>query len=71
MGEREKVVLDFFYLNSHNLKSTPDFWESQRWQNLDELDFKKLKSYATKIKLVKVEKLIRSLESYGRKNGNS
>lgn len=71
MGEREKVVLDFFYLNSHSLKSSPAFWESQRWQNLHEVDFEKLKSYASKMKLVKVERLVSSLENYRRKNGNS
>ncbi len=65
MGEQEKVIVDYCYLNSGLLIPKPDFWESRRWQNLGQVDFKKLASYARKVGNKKVVRLVRSLERYG------
>ena len=65
MGEREKVMVDYCYLNSGRLIAKPDFWESQRWQNLDQVDFKKAISYARRFGNKKVVRLVRSLGEYG------
>lgn len=65
MGEREKVLVDYCYLNSGRLIPNPDFWESQRWQNLDEVDFKKAAAFAKRFGSGKVLSLIQSLRDYG------
>ncbi|MBI2339281.1 MAG: hypothetical protein HYU99_02785 [Deltaproteobacteria bacterium] len=46
LGEREKVLLDYFYLYRHRLEAETAFWRDLRFQNTKELDFKKLKRYA-------------------------
>lgn len=71
MGEREKVILDYFYLSGRDLKSTVEFWETFRWQNLREIDFKKMKKLAPKFETKKVVQLADSLASYAKKHGSA
>jgi hypothetical protein len=66
MGEREKVLIDYLYLYSGRLVPKVDFWESLRWQNLGEVDFKKAKLFAKKFNSKKVIHLMESLETYGK-----
>ena len=64
-GEREKVLIDYLYFKRGRLIPKPDFWDSMRWQNLDEVDFTKAKRYAKRFPK-KVSRLIHSLEEYGK-----
>lgn len=71
MGEKEKVILDTFYLEGKRLKPTEEFWEAFRWQNLKEVDFGKLKKMALKFQTKKVTRLADSLESYAKNHGSA
>lgn len=71
MGEREKALVDYFYLNGAKLFPKADFWETGRWQNLETIDFEKARSYAHRSKEGKVLRLIESLEQYGRNHGKA
>ena len=59
LGEKEKTLLDYFYLYRHRLKPEPGFWREMRFQNVKELDFKKLRGYADYFP-EKVKKLLTS-----------
>lgn len=71
MGEKEKALLDYFYLYSSRLVPKSDFWETARFQNLKEIDFKKLKSYAVRYQVKKVGQLVLSLEAFAKHYGKS
>ncbi len=64
MGEREKVIADYCYLRSGQLKPESQFWETLRWQNLQEVNFKELFSIAEKFDSKKVVALVQSLQNY-------
>ncbi|MBI1908761.1 MAG: hypothetical protein HYS22_01130 [Deltaproteobacteria bacterium] len=66
MAEKEKAVADFFYLESGRLSLTPDCFNELRWQNLENLDFKKLAGYGKKTGVKKVEALIAFLKNHGK-----
>lgn len=66
LGEREKTLLDYFYLNGARLFAEDDFWETARWQNLDSIDFKKARAYARRFGEPKVLRLLDSLKTYGK-----
>lgn len=71
MGEREKVILDFFYLSGAELRPTEEFWETFRWQNLKEVDFRKLKKLALKFPGKKVARLAESLAGHAKNHGST
>lgn len=60
----EKALLDYLYLNS--VKFKPDFkcWQAERFDELDTLDWKKMKEWAPKFGMKKLVKLVDSLEKY-------
>lgn len=64
IGEREKVLLDYCYLNSAHLEMTSRFWQEFRLQNLDQINFKRLKSYAKRFDSKKILGLIYSIEEF-------
>ena len=64
MGEKEKVLIDYCYLNGAILKPDPRFWEALRLQNLHLLDFNKLKAYAARLRSSKTQNLISSIVEY-------
>lgn len=64
MGEREKVLLDYFYLKGEHLKANPQFWEEQRFQNLEEIDFEKAERYAQHFQSKKINSLLFSLKEF-------
>ena len=70
MGEREKVILDYLYLNSGRLRAKSEFWREMRWQNLDQVDFRKAKKFAARFGVEKVRRLLLSLEDYGKAEKN-
>jgi hypothetical protein len=71
MGDKEKVVLDYCYLNASRLEPNHECWDAVRWQNLNNLNFKRLIGYANKAKHHKVSALIHSLHSYSKSDAKS
>lgn len=71
MGEREKVLLDFFYLNQAKFREEPDAWNEWRFQNLDRISFKKLMRYAKKFNHPKVMRLALFLKNIYGKNAKN
>ncbi|MDO8644292.1 MAG: hypothetical protein Q7S00_04910 [bacterium] len=70
MGEKEKVILDYLYLNSGRLHPLDDFWRQERWQNLETVDFRKALRWAPKFSK-KTAVLVKSLRDYWGKNGST
>lgn len=66
MAEAEKAVVDYLYLNRHRLIPDEKFWLELRWQNLAQLDFRKLNDYGKKTSIPKVLHFIDSLKRYGK-----
>lgn len=66
----EKAVVDYCYLYSARLVPDPVFWQEERWQNLDQIHFKKAIQYARKTGVKKVVTLLESLEDYGKAQKN-
>ncbi len=71
MGEKEKVLLDYLYLNQHRLVPKADFWETLRFQNLNTINFKKAESLAKKFGSQKVSEFLKSLTEYGKNYGKT
>lgn len=70
MGDKEKVIVDYCYLNSHRLIPDPAFWKEARFQNLEGVDFKKAGELARKTGVKKVERLVQGLKIYGETSKN-
>ncbi len=70
MAEKEKALLDYFYFHRHHLKATPLFWREERFQNVGDLDVKKLKVYARQYP-EKVGRLLTSFLDYRTNYGKS
>lgn len=68
MGEREKVLVDYFYFNSARLTPARDFWREMRWQNLDQVNFRQARQIAKKFGSKKVTRLLESLAEFGSPN---
>jgi len=64
IAEREKALVDYFYFNTKYFVPNFKFWEEQRFQNLDEVDFSKAYSFLEKFNVKKLTVLLRSLEEY-------
>lgn len=66
MAEREKAVVDYLYLNRNSFSADAGFWAELRWQNLNELNFKKAFFFAEKFRVKKLDILLRSLKDYAK-----
>ena len=67
MAEKEKGLVDYFYLNRFRLLSDNAFWESSRMEAIaTDIRFKKVFQYARLFRSKKLEELLRSFESYAK-----
>ncbi len=64
----EKALLDFFYLKRSLVELDPEYFDSLRLQNLDQINFALLHEYATKLGDTMISNLIELLEDYARSN---
>ena len=64
LATKEKALVDFFYLTMDRLTPRADFWEVQRWQNLETLDFKKVFYFAGLFQSKKLKALLESFYHY-------
>lgn len=66
VAAKEKALLDYLYLNSKWFK--PDFacWQGARFDELDTLDWKKIREWVPRFKMKKLMKLVESLEAYSK-----
>ena len=63
MAEKEKALVDYFYLNSSKLKPLNQFWEESRLYG-EELNFKKVFRYAKLFKSPKLTNLLTNFQKY-------
>ena len=64
MGELEKCLVDYLYLNGHKLEPSLSFWDEMRLQHVDVVDFKKAHTYALKFNSKKTLTLLESIKDY-------
>lgn len=66
VAEKEKALLDYLYLSSSKFK--PDFscFQAERFDELEKLNWKKLKMWAKQYKMKKLEKLVKALHEYSK-----
>lgn len=71
MADKEKALVDYFYLNSSKLEPNNKFWEHSRLEaGATKIDFKKALSYARFFKSKKVNLLLNSFHSYAKSHQN-
>ncbi len=71
MAEKEKALVDYFYLNSNKLQTSDSFWESSRLEaGLTKINFKRALDYAKLFKSKKLEVLLNSFHSYAKSRQN-
>lgn len=75
IAEKEKAILDYLYLNKKlysafikDKQKLFEFFESERFQNLENLDFEKLFSYTKKFKSKPLNLVIQRLEDFSQEN---
>lgn len=69
IAEKEKALVDYFYLESSRLKAEHDFWRESRLEaTATELDFKKIFRYAGLFRSKKLIYLLKSFEDYAKFN---
>lgn len=67
MAEKEKALVDYFYLNRFRLLPENAFWESSRLEAIaTDIHFKKVFQYARLFHSKKLEELLRSFETYAK-----
>lgn len=66
MAEPEKVLVDYLYLHRHRFVPKNDFWEEMRFQNLEEISFRKCHFFAKYFQSKKLMKLLESLKAYAK-----
>lgn len=66
LGEKEKILLDYCYLNSARLESEFKFWKEFRLQNLEGLNFQKLTTSAKRFHSKKILQLAHSIQEYAK-----
>lgn len=66
MAEPEKALVDYLYLYRHRLVPKNDFWKELRFQNLEEISFRKCYSFARYFQSQKLMKLLESLKAYAK-----
>lgn len=65
MAEKEKALVDWFYLNTQRLEATEAFWEQSRLEaGATEIDFKKVFRYAQLFRSKKLDFLLHNFYSY-------
>lgn len=71
MAEKEKALVDYFYLNSKKLEASHSFWKSSRLEaGLTKINFKKALDYAKSFKSKKLKLLLNSFQSYAKSHQN-
>ena len=71
MAEKEKALVDYFYLNSKKLEASNLFWKSSRLEaGLTKINFKKALNYAKLFKSKKLELLLNSFKTYAKSHQN-
>ncbi|MBI5755025.1 hypothetical protein HZA41_02295 [Candidatus Peregrinibacteria bacterium] len=72
MAEKEKALVDYFYLHSSTLSANDSFWEHSRLEaHATDIDFKKTLSYAKLFESAKVISLLNSFYSYAQSRQTS
>ena len=67
MAEKEKALVDYFYLNSGKLKADNRFWEESRLEVVEtEVNFKKVYQYAKLLHSTKLLFLLKHFEQYAK-----
>ena len=67
MAEKEKALVDYFYLHSAELEPDDGFWEHSRIEaGVTEINFKKVFSYAKSFKSSRLTLLLHSFHSYAK-----
>lgn len=67
MAEKEKALVDYFYLHSAELEPDDAFWKHSRFEaGVTEINFKKVLSYAKFFKSPKLTFLLHSFYSYAK-----
>ncbi len=64
MAVPEKALLDYLYLNSVKFKLDFACFQAERFDELQTLDWAKMKIWAKKYKMKKLERLVESLKGY-------
>ncbi len=71
MAEKEKALVDYFYLHSAELEADDRFWEHSRLEaGSTKINFKKVFMYAKYLKSKKVNLLLNSFYSYAKSQQN-
>lgn len=71
VAEKEKALVDYFYLNSGKLEASDSFWKSSRLEaGLTKINFKKALCYAKLFKSKKLELLLNSFHAYAKSHQN-
>lgn len=67
MADKEKALVDWFYLNTHKLEAKNSFWQESRLEAIaTELNFKKIFRYAKLFKSNKLDSLLNSFYLYAK-----
>lgn len=67
MAEKEKALVDYFYLHSAELVADDAFWKHSRFEaSVTEINFKKVLSFAKSFKSSKLTFLLHSFYSYAK-----
>lgn len=67
MAEKEKALVDYFYLRQKQLKSEDGFWQESRLEaGATKIDFKKVTAYAKLFRSKKLCQLLNSFHSYAK-----
>lgn len=71
MADKEKALVDYFYLHSAELEANDVFWEHSRLEaGLTNVNFKKALGYAAIYKSKKVNLLLNSFQNYAKSQQN-
>ncbi len=71
MAEKEKALVDYFYLNSGKLEASNSFWKESRLEaGVTKINFKKALAYAKFFNSKKLELLLNSFHSYAKSHQN-
>ncbi len=71
MADKEKALVDYFYLNSAKLEANDAFWENLRLEaGATKINFKKALGYAKLFNSKKVNLLLNSFHAYAKSHQN-
>lgn len=67
MAEKEKALVDYFYLNRFRLRPDDSFWESSRLEAATtDINFRKVFHFAKLFRSLRLTRLLRSFENYAK-----